>query len=225
MFLMPARDEAPRVGAVVRGLRRVRPDVPVVVVENGSTDATAQAAARAGATVLHAAPGYARALKAGFRHALAQGAPWVLTVDADGQHPPDAVPALLAALEQADLVVGSRFLGEPGYRVPLHRAAAIHALGAWASFCAGQRLSDVTSGMRALRPAVVAAFAEDYPEDVADANVLVRAVRRGFRVVEVGVPMRPRPGGRSMHDHPGSIGFALRMALYTAREGAARTEG
>jgi glycosyltransferase involved in cell wall biosynthesis len=221
MVILPARDEGPRVGAVVRAVRRALPGVPVVVVENGSVDDTAFEAKAAGATVIHSAPGYAIATHAGFRYAMQHDVPWVITLDADGQHPPEQLPSLLVALGHSDMVVGSRFLGRPGYPVAPHRRAANAMLAAWASWLTGQRLCDVTSGMRAMRRDVVAEFAREYPNDVADANVLVRVLRRGWRVVEVPVEMCERAGGRSMHDTPMSALFALRMAVYSAREAVA----
>jgi len=219
MIVVPARNEAPRIGRVVADVRAVLPGVPVLVVENGSDDDTAAVARAAGAHVIHSGPGYARALRAGFAHALASGATWIVQMDGDEQHPAHALPGLLRALESADVVVGSRFLGAPGYHVPAHRRAAINTLAALASVCAGQRLFDVTSGLRAWRAEGLARLVSDWPDEVADANVLVRAVRRGLRVQEVAVSMRARTGGRSMHDGPGSALFALRMAVLTAREG------
>jgi glycosyltransferase involved in cell wall biosynthesis len=221
VIIVPARNEAPRVGAVIAEVRRVLPDVAVVVVENDSVDGTASAARVAGADVLHSGPGYARALRTGFIHALRMRAPWIVQMDGDGQHPATAIPALLAALEHADIVVGSRFLGVAGYRVPVVRRTAIQALGAWASLWSGQRLRDVTSGFRAWRPDAIAAMVADYPEDVADANLLVRAVRRGLVVEEVPVAMRARSGGHSMHEGPESVRFAARMALLTVQEATA----
>jgi glycosyltransferase involved in cell wall biosynthesis len=219
MIVVPARNEGPRVGRVVAEVRAILPDMPVIVVENGSTDDTAARARLAGATVLHSGPGYARALRLGFEYALRAGADRVIQMDADEQHPAAALPGLLTALGDADLVVGSRFVGAPGYHVPMFRRTAIGALGAWASVCAGQRLLDVTSGLRAWRASALGVLVADYPEEVADANLLVRAVRRGLRVREVAVPMRPRAGGRSMHAGPESAWFAMRMAVLTAREG------
>lgn len=222
MVILPARDEGPRVGRVVAELRRVVPGVEIVVVENGSGDDTAERASAAGATVLRSEIGYARALRVGFAHAHAKNAPWVVTVDADGQHPAAAVPELLRALNDADLVVGSRFLGAPGYEVTPIRRAANRGLAAWASWLAGHPLTDVTSGLRAMRPAVYESFAADYPPDVADANVLVRAVRAGWRVREVPVPMHAREGGRSQHDSPRAVWFAVRMAQLCLREAGRR---
>lgn len=219
MIILPARNEAPRVGWVVSEIRKVLPGVPVVVVENGSCDQTADAARRAGARVLHSELGYARALHVGFQYALHAGAPWVVQMDADGQHPATALPALLAALEGADVVVGSRFLGSAGYRIPVSRRTANTMFAGLASLFAGQRLSDVTSGMRAWRPEALGRMVADWPSDVADGNLLVRAVRRGLRVREIAVPMRARAGGRSQHDGTGGAMFALRTVMLTAREG------
>lgn len=218
MIVIPARNEAPRIGDVVQRAQMACPGVSVVVVENASTDGTADAAARAGARVLHSAPGYARALRTGFIHALRVGAPWVVQMDADGQHPASGIGRLRAALADADLVVGSRFVAGAGYDVPVERRLAIAVLGRWATMCAGQRLLDVTSGFRAWRPDALAAMVADYPEDVADANVLVRAIRRGLVVRELGVQMNERAGGVSMHTPVGGARFAVRMAVLTGLE-------
>ncbi len=218
MVVIPARNEAPRIGGVVRGVHALWPGVPVVVVENGSVDDTTGEASRAGATVLHSAPGYARALRTGFIHALRRGAAWVVQMDGDGQHPPEGVGPLRDALVAADLVVGSRFVEEVGYPMPPERRLAIYALGRWASLCAGQPLRDVTSGYRAWRPDALAMMVADYPEEVADANVLVRAVRRGLTVREVAVPMCEREGGMSQHSPASGAGFAFRMAVLTGWE-------
>ena len=218
MVIIPARDEAPRIGAVVEGARRSLPGVTVVVVENGSADDTGAEAERAGATVIRSGVGYAVATRAGFVYARDHGAVWVVTMDGDGQHPAEALPGMVAALAHADVVVGSRFMTHPGYAVPPLRRAANAALGAWTSLLAGQRLHDVTSGLRALRRPVVERFAADYPSDVADGNVLVRALRLGWTVTEVPVTMRERAGGVSQHRGTRGAWFALRMAAYAVQE-------
>jgi len=218
LIVIPARNEGPRIGAVVREVRCVAPNVPIVVVANACADDTEVQAKKAGAIVVTSGPGYARALRTGFIHALRVGAPWVVQMDGDGQHPAAGIAALQHSLKAADLVVGSRFIEGSGYPIPLDRNVAIQLLGRWASVCARQRLRDITSGFRAWRPDALAMMVADYPEDVADANVLVRAVRRGLVVREIAVPMRARDGGVSMHTTRSGVGFALRMAVLTGWE-------
>lgn len=219
MVVIPARNEGPRLGSVLAELRQIQPGMPVLVVENGSEDDTEAVAVAGGARLVRSSPGYARALQAGFRVALDSGASQVVQMDADGQHPASAIDGLLRALEEADLVVGSRFVGGSGYRVPFWRKTAVLALGHWASAWARQPLRDVTSGFRAWRREALEALVPEYPERVADANLLVRAVRMGLRVKEVPVPMRERRSGRSMHEGPDAAIFALRMGILTAKEG------
>lgn len=223
MIVLPARNEAPRIASVVEEVRRCLPGVPILVVENGSQDQTGEVAMAAGAVLLRSPPGYARALRVGFVYALQQGAPWVIQMDADGQHPASALPRLLEALERCDLAVGSRFLGAGGYRMPLPRKLAVQALGGWASLWAGSRLRDVTSGLRAWRRDALELVVDDFPQEIADANLLVRALRRGLVVTEVPVAMRVRAGGRSQHQLPQSALFAAKMAALTVAEAYGRT--
>lgn len=216
VVVVPARNEAPRIEGVLAQLGRLKSshglDFRVLVVENGSSDPTASVAHRAGADVLCSAPGYAHALKTGFHAALQHKPAWVAQLDADGQHLPSMLLPLLDALPRADLVIGTRFPHYPGYRVSLPRKLAIRGLSAWTSFLTGQRLYDVTSGLRVWSPYALSRMVQDYPTDIADANLLVRALKRGIRILEVPVQMQARPSGRSMHRGPQSVVFAARMA-------------
>ncbi len=219
--LIPARDEAPRLGAVLDGVRASLPGADVVVVDGRSRDGTARVAAEWGAAVVaqEGAGGYAGALLTGYRRCLREGYQRVVQLDADGQHPPAAAPGLLRALEGANWVVASRAgTASPG---PLSRrvgnallAAAVRAAGG----PAGAR--DVTSGYWALDARALAAFGRHLPGDVADANVRVLAARLGLILVEREVHMAERAGGRSMHDGPRAIlnlGRSLRAVLREAR--------
>ena len=222
MILIPARNEGPRIGAVVRAARKAMPSTPVLVVVNGCTDDTAAEARQAGAKVVESEPGYARALKVGYQQAVYRWGKdledrWLVQLDADGQHPPEAIPELLAGLATADMVIGSRFVGVPNRWLSMDRRLGIATLGLWTSVLLGQRLRDVTSGFQALSGPLVASLAQDFPDEVADANVLVQVARQGFRLREVPVKMSPRTGGESMHGRLGGAVHIVRTAALAYR--------
>lgn len=145
LALIPAFQEEPRIAAVVTAAAR---HLPVVVVDDGSTDDTASAAQDAGATVLRQATnaGKGAALRAGFRHALDAGAEAVVTLDADGQHDPDEIPSFLAswAASRPELIIGRRdFAGMPMVR------RLSNTVGGWAlSAAVGRHVPDNQSGYR-----------------------------------------------------------------------------
>jgi len=208
--LIPARDEAPRVGRVIERARAALPGAEVLVVDGGSEDDTADVARAAGARVVRQVGplGYARALSTGYRELAGAGFSRVLQLDADGQHPPEAAASLLARLADANLVIGSRSARDRS-RSALRRLGN-RALAVGVRAACGLRVRDATSGFWAFDDRALAFFAAAFPEDVADANVRVLAHRGGLAVAEVGVTMAARGGGSSMHDGPRGV---LNMGL------------
>jgi glycosyltransferase involved in cell wall biosynthesis len=144
LVVIPAFNEALRIRGVVTAVRgQVAADV--LVVDDGSRDATAAEARAAGAMVAtHPVNlGYGSALQTGYRYALRHAYEAVLQLDADGQHDPASIPPLLAALASHDVVVGSRFLHPGSYRPPPLRRLGMSLFGAIASRLSGQRLGEV----------------------------------------------------------------------------------
>lgn len=217
VIVIPARNEEASVASVVSGVIARHPDFDVVVIDDASEDGTARAARAAGAKVL-AAPirlGYGGAVQTGFKYARARGYDLVVLMDADGQHDPAYVEALVEASTRYDLVVGSRFRGLASYRIPPVRLAGMRIFSGIASAITGQRLTDTSSGFQALRRPVFTMFALGaYPVDFPDADTLIWVARHGFRIGEIPVVMHRRVAGKSMISSAGSsLTYALKMPL------------
>ena len=219
LVVMPAFNEAKQIRRVVEAVRaQVQGDV--LVVDDGSADGTAEEARGGGARVaVHPVNlGYGAALQTGYRYALRNGYDAVLQLDADGQHEPASIPALLASLEHADVVVGSRFLGVGSYRPPLLRRLGMWLFGRVATALSGQRITDPTSGFQAISREALRFYShERYPVDYPDADVLAMVARSGLRLVEVPVRMLPSPPGKSMHGglwKPFYYVFRMSLALF-----------
>jgi glycosyltransferase involved in cell wall biosynthesis len=224
LIVVPAWNEQQTVGDTVREIRAATPDLPVLVVSDGSTDRTAEVAREAGALVLELPfnLGVGGAMRAGFRYAVRHGYTAAVQVDADGQHDPAEVPLLLEKLAEADVVIGARFsTADDEYRVRGPRKWAMVVLSKVMSRLAKTRLTDVTSGFKASGGRALAVFAQHYPVEYLGDTVesLVIALRAGCRVTQVPARMRPRRGGNPSHRPVKSMiylfraGFALLLAL------------
>jgi glycosyltransferase involved in cell wall biosynthesis len=196
LVVIPAHDETASVGEVVRRVRAV--GYPCVVVDDGSEDDTADVAERAGAQVVRMPVnvGVGGAMKCGFAYAVSHGYDRVVQVDGDLQHPPEAIPDLIAAADQgADLVIGSRF--SAGYDVAGARRISMRLLANLVSRRVGTRLDDVTSGFRVISEPLLSAFSRQYPAEYLGDTVeaVLQAGASGATIVQVPVPMEPRRHG------------------------------
>ena len=198
LALIPAYEEGPRIGAVVAAAGR---HLPVVVVDDGSSDDTAANAEAAGATVLLQVPnaGKGAALRAGFRHALEQGAEAAVTLDADGQHDPAEIPAFLAAFAESrqELVIGRRdFSAMP----PIRRAS--NTLGGLVfSAAVGRSIPDNQSGYRLIGRRLMTALL-DSDEDGFEFEVEMIAVAIALGLPIGWVPIRTIYAGAPSHIRP-----------------------
>jgi glycosyltransferase involved in cell wall biosynthesis len=213
LVVVPAYNEAANVGSVVRQIREHAPTVDVLVVDDGSSDATSVVARRAGAAVatLPFNLGVGGAMRTGYRHALRNGYDAVVQVDGDGQHDPAQIWSLLARLSAADVVIGARFAGSGDYVVRGPRQWAMQALASIMTWILGVPLNDSTSGFRAAGPAAIRVYAQHYPaEYLGDTlETLVIAHKAGLKIVQVPVAMRPRLGG---HPSRGVFGSTIDLA-------------
>ena len=204
LVTIPAWNEAGNLGAVIGELRGARPADDLLVVDDGSTDDTAQVARRLGCPLLELPfhLGYGAALQTGIKHGLRHGYSVVVTFDADGQHDPGDIAALVEAVSSgADLVIGSRFAAPGSYQGSRLRQAGRHLFAALTRTLTGLDLTDPTSGLKALGPRGQSLFAlARFPDRFPDADALVLARRAHLRVEERPARMRPSRNRHSMHD-------------------------
>lgn len=217
LVVLPALNEEASVAAVVAEVRRAQPRADVLVVDDGSTDRTAQVADAAGALVL-SLPfnlGVGGAMRAAFRYAQVAGYTHVVQVDADGQHDPAEITDMLAAAETADVIVGARFAGRGEYEAAGPRRWAMRMLAVVLSRVTGTRLTDPTSGLRLATAPAIAVFARHYPEEYLGDTVesLVIAHRVGLRIAQVPVVMRPRTTGRASQSPVRAAVYLLRVVV------------
>ena len=198
LALIPGYDEGPRIAAVVQGARRY---LPVVVVDDGSTDDTFVQAEAAGATVLRQVPnaGKGAALRAGFRYALENGAEAVVTLDADGQHDPAEIPSFLAAFEASrpELIVGQRDFGS----MPAVRRLS-NTLGTVVlSAALGRYVADNQSGYRLIgRRLMIALLESDESGFEFEVEMIARCIALSLPMTHV--PIRTIYAGEPSHIRP-----------------------
>ncbi|WP_374311198.1 glycosyltransferase family 2 protein [Microbacterium sp.] len=217
LIIVPAWNEARNVGATVAEIRAASPRYDVAVIDDGSTDDTAEVARAAGATVL-SLPfnlGVGGAMRTGFTYAQRHGYHRAIQVDADGQHNPADIDRVLAGLERADISIGARFADVGTYAVRGPRRWAMVFLASVVSRTAGTRLTDVTSGFRAANERAIAQYVRYYPAEYLGDTLdsLVAACHAGLSVTQVPVAMRPRSSGKPSQGAVGSTMYLLRSVF------------
>jgi len=200
LVLIPAYNEAAHIADIVRR-SRVHAGT-VLVVDDGSSDETAACGERAGAAVIRhpANRGKGAALATGFAEAHRRGFDWVVTLDGDGQHDPEHIPAFCraAARTRADIVVGTRKHDHAA--MPAVRRCTNAMTSAVISRLTHQRLTDTQSGYRLIRVAVWRAVAVTTQAYDAESEFLIAAGRRGYRIVEI--PIATLYDGERSSIHP-----------------------
>lgn len=206
VVFIPAWNEEENLPAVLDALHARLPEVDVLVVDDGSTDRTADVAREHGAEVL------SLGVNLGLRIGIAKGYEWALEhgyrycgrVDADGQHPPEELARLLALVQEdrCDVAVGSRFVSGEGYEAYRYRPSAARRFGTGllrrsVSIVLRRPFGDATSGLYAVNAKALPLLAPPYTSGAPEVEALIRIVNGGLRLLEVPVNMAPRAGGES----------------------------
>jgi glycosyltransferase involved in cell wall biosynthesis len=219
LAVVPAYNESATIDGVIRALDAYAPEFDVLVIDDGSTDATAELARAAGARVVRAPfnLGIGGAVQTGFVFAREHGYRYMVQVDADGQHDPREIHTLCAAMQAdstMDMVCGSRFLDpEHEYLAPISRRTGIHIFAFLLSRLVGQPITDPTSGFRLYNRRAIELFACDYPHDYPEVEAVLMLHHHRLRMREVPVEMRARGGGASSITSGKSVYYTVKVLL------------
>jgi glycosyltransferase involved in cell wall biosynthesis len=220
LAIVPAHNEVEAITATIEEIHASAPGFDVLVIDDGSTDATAAAATAAGARVLRLPfnLGIGGAMQTGYLYAQDYGYQVAVQVDGDGQHDPHYIPKLLSHLEahpELNMVTGSRFLDQQngGHRSSAPRRAGIGIFSRLVSWITGQRVSDPTSGFRMTNRSGIELFAHDYPHDYPEVEAILLMHAHQLRSCEIPVRMRPRTTGVSAISSTQPIYYMVKVLL------------
>lgn len=201
LVIIPAYNEAKNIAMVIEGLQKSTPWLDVLVVNDGSSDETAEIALAAGADVISLPVnlGIGGAVQTGFLYAWQKNYDMALQVDGDGQHRSEEIAKLVGLIErdEADVTIGSRFLQKTSYRGSLSRRVGIFFLSHTLKQVVRRKITDPTSGFRAYNRKALYILSEHYSIDYPEPDAIVTLLKNGMRVTEVSVEMDERKFGRS----------------------------
>lgn len=218
MALLPAYNEAGAIGHVIEGVKQVLPQADIVVIDDCSTDNTVQVARDAGATVvcIPCNLGIGGAVQTGFKFAREHNYDVVIRLDGDGQHDPNEVPALFAAISSGriDAVFGSRFIGKDSdMKIPFGRRLGIKTFAFLVTVLTRQRATDTTSGFMCLNRYAVGTLADYLPQDYPEVEGRIILHKAGLKTLELPVIMRSRIAGMSSINSWRSIYYAFKVSV------------
>jgi glycosyltransferase involved in cell wall biosynthesis len=219
LIAVPAFNEEGTIADVIGRIRAALPEHELLVVDDGSRDATGRILAEQGVRVVRhlCNLGYGRAIQTALLYALRHEYDVLVTVDADGQHRPEQIRGLLDALTSNgwDLCVGSRYVRERHYRgAPLGRRAGMQTFSVLVGLMTGQRIWDTTSGLRAIARSAFAPLARWQFLDF-HAEALVYLLCLDFRIGEHPITVAERQHGRSMYSFSSALIYPLKTLLLT----------
>lgn len=217
LCIVPALNEQATIADVITEIRSSKLDADVLVVDDGSTDRTREAALAAGAEVARMPfnVGIGGAVQTGLIWAREHGYPLAVQVDGDGQHIASEIETLVAAMRDtgANVVIGSRFLEDTTFKSSAARRGGMRILASLVSLLSRHRFTDTTSGFRLYDASSIAYLSANYPEDYPEVEAILALCRAGFTVTEVHVEMRERGGGKSSITPFRSVYYMCKVTL------------
>ncbi len=217
LIIVPAYNEVGAVGDVVREIHETSPGVPVMVIDDCSTDATVDAARQADAYVLKLPHhlGLGGCVQAGYKLAFELGYEYVIRLDGDGQHDPKFISEIFRTLKETNcqMVIGSRYVAHDGKATSVARGIGISFFRAVLRPILGEWVHDPTSGYVGVNRQALAVFSKSFPLEYPEIEALVVLQRRAFRFREVPCAMRPRKAGKSTITAVRSLFYIVHVLL------------
>lgn len=217
LIIIPAYNESENIEKVVKSVKVSCPDYDYVIINDCSTDTTAQICKENGFNYLDLCCnlGIGGGVQSGYLYAHRNGYDYAVQIDGDGQHDPKYIPELIKALEEqnADMAVGSRFIEKEGFQSSSMRRFGITFLSTLIRFVCGAKVKDVTSGFRVVNKKYIEVFSKDYADDYPEPEAIVAVKLRGGKVIEAPVVMREREGGVSSISPFKSVYYMIKVSL------------
>lgn len=218
LIIVPAYNEQDNIVKVIEAYRKINiPCCDMLVVNDCSTDRTEQVLKETGISYLSSPInlGIGGAVQLGYRYARRYGYDIAIQIDGDGQHDIRYIKEMIEFLEtdQADIVIGSRFIEKKGFQSSASRRIGIKILSVLIFLCTGKRVLDVTSGYRAINRRFIEIYAQDYPEDYPEPEAIVAALMHRGRIKEVPVCMKERENGISSINLKKSVYYMIKVTL------------
>lgn len=217
LVIIPAYNEAENIVQVIRQMQEEAPWCDYLIVNDGSTDATLSICKDEQFNYLDLPinMGIGGAVQAGYIYARKNGYDIAVQMDGDGQHDVVYLEKLLEPIkkDEADVVIGSRFLEKEGFQSSASRRAGINILSFLILLTTGKRIKDVTSGYRAVNRRFIEIYSRNYPMDYPEPEAIVSAIMHLGRVCEVPVQMRAREGGVSSITFRRSVYYMIKVTL------------
>lgn len=217
LIIIPAYNESANINDTVENIQKTVPDFDYVVINDHSKDNTLGILKENHFNYVNLPVnlGIGGAVQTGYKYALENGYDTVVQVDADGQHDVSYLKNLVNRMEkeQADMVIGSRFITNEGFQSTFMRRVGINYFTRMIKHLTGHVITDPTSGFRLANRRVISLFAESYPTDYPEPESIVYLLKRNLKVVEEPVQMKERQGGVSSIRMSSSVYYMIKVTL------------
>lgn len=217
LIIIPAFNEEESIASVVETINKKCPECDYLVVNDGSLDKTAQVCKKNNLNFVSLPQnlGIGGAVQTGYKYALENDYDIAIQTDGDGQHDVSYVKDMVDILSHndADIVIGSRFITKEGFQSSFARRFGINLLSGLIHILTGQKVKDVTSGFRAVNRRFIKIYASDYPSDYPEPEAIVAAVMHGAKINEIPVIMNERTTGKSSINFSKSVYYMIKVSL------------